>query len=50
MRWLKLAEQSFEFWDNDEDGVYDRLVFDSHGYCHVRIGRNSRPAGGISFE
>ena len=25
MRWLKLAEKSFEFWDNDEDAVYDRL-------------------------
>ena len=25
MRWLKLAERSFEFWDNDEDAVYDKL-------------------------
>ena len=23
--WLKLAEKSFEFWNNDEDAVYDRL-------------------------
>ena len=25
LRWLKLAEKSFEFWDNDEDAVYDNL-------------------------
>jgi predicted DNA-binding antitoxin AbrB/MazE fold protein len=25
MRWLRLAERSFEFWDNDEDAVYDKL-------------------------
>jgi predicted DNA-binding antitoxin AbrB/MazE fold protein len=25
MRWLKLAEKSFDFWDNDADAVYDRL-------------------------
>ena len=23
--WLKLAEKSFDFWNNDEDAVYDRL-------------------------
>ncbi len=23
--WLKLAESSFDFWDNDEDAAYDRL-------------------------
>jgi len=23
--WLKMAESSFEFWDNEEDAVYDRL-------------------------
>jgi hypothetical protein len=22
--WLRAAERSFEFWDNEEDGVYDR--------------------------
>jgi predicted DNA-binding antitoxin AbrB/MazE fold protein len=25
LRWLKLAEKSFEFWDNDQDAVYDNL-------------------------
>ena len=25
LRWLRLAEKSFAFWDNDEDTVYDRL-------------------------
>ena len=25
LRWLKLAEKSFEFWDNEEDAVYDKL-------------------------
>jgi hypothetical protein len=25
LAWLKAAEQSFTFWDNDEDAVYDRL-------------------------
>ena len=23
--WLKAAEPGFQFWDNDEDAVYDRL-------------------------
>jgi|GEM_PF-1278608 len=23
--WLKMAESAFEFWDNEEDAVYDRL-------------------------
>jgi len=23
--WLKLAESAFEFWDNEEDAIYDRL-------------------------
>jgi predicted DNA-binding antitoxin AbrB/MazE fold protein len=23
--WLKAAERSFDFWDNQEDGVYDRV-------------------------
>jgi len=23
--WLKLAESAFEFWDNEEDAVYDQL-------------------------
>lgn len=23
--WLKLAEASFAFWDNDEDAIYDNL-------------------------
>ncbi len=23
--WLKMAEPSFEFWDNEEDAVYDQL-------------------------
>ena len=23
--WLKGLERSFEFWENDEDAVYDRL-------------------------
>ena len=25
LRWLKLAEKSFEFWDNDADAIYDSL-------------------------
>lgn len=25
LAWLKAAEPSFAFWDNDEDAVYDRL-------------------------
>jgi predicted DNA-binding antitoxin AbrB/MazE fold protein len=25
LHWLKLAEKSFAFWDNDEDAVYDNL-------------------------
>jgi len=25
LAWLKTAEPSFEFWDNAEDAVYDRL-------------------------
>jgi len=23
--WLKAAEKSFQFWNNEEDGVYDKL-------------------------
>jgi len=23
--WLRLAESSFSFWNNEEDSVYDRL-------------------------
>ena len=23
--WLKLSERSFEFWENEEDAVYDSL-------------------------
>ena len=23
--WLKLAESAFEFWDNEEDAIYDQL-------------------------
>lgn len=23
--WLKVAESSFEFWNNDEDAIYDKL-------------------------
>lgn len=23
--WLKVAEPSFAFWDNEEDAIYDRL-------------------------
>jgi hypothetical protein len=23
--WLKAAEESFRFWDNEEDAVYDQL-------------------------
>ena len=23
--WLKVAEPSFNFWDNDEDEIYDQL-------------------------
>jgi len=23
--WLKAAESSFEFWDNEEDAIYDQL-------------------------
>ncbi|MGH7453359.1 MAG: hypothetical protein ACRENG_18560 [bacterium] len=25
MVWLKVAEPSFAFWDNEEDAVYDNL-------------------------
>lgn len=25
LAWLKAAEPGFEFWDNEEDAVYDRL-------------------------
>jgi predicted DNA-binding antitoxin AbrB/MazE fold protein len=25
LQWLKAAEKSFEFWDNEEDAVYDNL-------------------------
>jgi predicted DNA-binding antitoxin AbrB/MazE fold protein len=25
MSWLKAAEPGFEFWDNEDDAVYDRL-------------------------
>jgi predicted DNA-binding antitoxin AbrB/MazE fold protein len=25
LAWLKAAERSFVFWDNEEDSVYDRL-------------------------
>ena len=25
LRWLKIAEPSFEFWNNDDDAAYDRL-------------------------
>jgi hypothetical protein len=25
IQWLKAAEQSFEFWNNDDDAVYDNL-------------------------
>jgi hypothetical protein len=23
--WLKLAERTFEFWDNSDDAIYDQL-------------------------
>ncbi len=23
--WLKMAESAFEFWNNEEDAIYDRL-------------------------
>jgi len=23
--WLKMAESAFEFWDNEDDAIYDRL-------------------------
>ena len=23
--WLKAAEKSFDFWDNEEDAIYDKL-------------------------
>jgi hypothetical protein len=23
--WLKLAESSFDFWDNEEDAIYDQM-------------------------
>ena len=23
--WLRLAESSFEFWDNEEDAIYDQM-------------------------
>jgi len=25
MEWLKAVERSFDFWENEEDAVYDRL-------------------------
>ena len=25
IQWLKAAEPGFEFWDNDDDAVYDQL-------------------------
>lgn len=25
LAWLKAAERSFDFWDNEEDSVYDSL-------------------------
>jgi len=25
LAWLGLAEKSFDFWDNEEDSVYDEL-------------------------
>ena len=25
MRWLKAAEKSFQFWDNEEDAIYDAV-------------------------
>jgi hypothetical protein len=25
LAWLKAAERSFEFWDNEEDAVYDNV-------------------------
>ena len=25
LQWLKIAESSFAFWDNEEDAVYDNL-------------------------
>jgi hypothetical protein len=25
LAWTKLAESSFEFWDNPEDAIYDKL-------------------------
>ena len=25
LAWLKASERSFEFWDNEEDAVYDNL-------------------------
>ena len=25
LAWLKTAERSFRFWDNEEDAIYDRL-------------------------
>lgn len=25
MAWMKVAEPSFEFWDNEEDAIYDKL-------------------------
>ena len=25
LAWLRAAERSFEFWDNEEDSIYDNL-------------------------
>ena len=25
LAWLKLSESAFEFWDNEEDAIYDQL-------------------------
>jgi predicted DNA-binding antitoxin AbrB/MazE fold protein len=25
LAWLKVSEKSFDFWDNQEDAVYDKL-------------------------
>ena len=31
LQWLKAAEPSFEFWDNDEHAVYDTRLLSDHG-------------------
>ena len=37
IHWLKAAEPAFEFWNNDDDAIYDRLYARGYRICFVPV-------------